>query len=128
MILILKQTFALKNSLKKTKDFKAVYDNKKSYANSDIVMYIKFNEMESNRLGISVSKKVGNSVIRHLLTRRAREIFRLANRFLTKGIDIVIVFRKGADEVSFEDLKNSFFQLLKRHKILNEENLYFSNK
>ena len=116
-------------SLKKTEDFKKVYDEKKSYATKNIVLYILKNvEMESNRLGISVSKKVGNSVIRHLLTRRAREIFRLANRFLTKGIDIVIVFRKGADEVSFEDLKNSFFQLLKRHKILNEENLYFSNK
>lgn len=117
----------MKNSLKKTKEFKEVYDNKQSHADENIVMYIKKNEMESNRLGISVSKKVGNSVVRHLLCRRAREIFRLTNRYVTKGIDMVIVFRKGADEVSFEALKNSFLKLYKKHKILNEENIYILN-
>ena len=117
----------MKNSLKKTKEFKEVYDNKQSYADENIVMYIRKNEMESNRLGISVSKKVGNSVVRHLLCRRAREIFRLTNRYVTKGIDVVIVFRKGADEVSFETLKNSFLKLYKKHKVLNEENIYILN-
>ena len=117
----------MKNSLKKTKEFKEVYDNKQSHADENIVMYIKKNEMESNRLGISVSKKVGNSVVRHLLCRRAREIFRLTNRYVTKGIDVVIVFRKGADEVSFETLKNSFLKLYKKHKILNEENIHILN-
>lgn len=117
----------MKNSLKKTKEFKEVYDNKQSHADENIVMYIKKNEMESNRLGISVSKKVGNSVVRHLLCRRAREIFRLTNRYVTKGIDVVIVFRKGADEVSFETLKNSFLKLYKKHKVLNEENIYILN-
>lgn len=117
----------MKNSLKKTKEFKEVYDNKQSHADENIVMYIRKNEMESNRLGISVSKKVGNSVVRHLLCRRAREIFRLTNRYVTKGIDVVIVFRKGADEVSFETLKNSFLKLYKKHKILNEENIYILN-
>lgn len=117
----------MKNSLKKTKEFKEVYDNKQSLADENIVMYIKENEMESNRLGISVSKKVGNSVVRHLLCRRAREIFRLTNRYVTKGIDVVIVFRKGADEVSFETLKNSFLKLYKKHKVLNEENIYILN-
>ena len=117
----------MKNSLKKTKEFKEVYDNKQSHADENIVMYIKENEMESNRLGISVSKKVGNSVVRHLLCRRAREIFRLTNRYVTKGIDVVIVFRKGADEVSFETLKNSFLKLYKKHKVLNEENIYILN-
>ncbi len=117
----------MKNSLKKTKEFKEVYDNKQSLADENIVMYIKKNEMESNRLGISVSKKVGNSVVRHLLCRRAREIFRLTNRYVTKGIDMVIVFRKGADEVSFESLKNSFLKLYKKHKVLNEENIHILN-
>ena len=117
----------MKNSLKKTKEFKEVYDNKQSHADENIVMYVKKNEMESNRLGISVSKKVGNSVVRHLLCRRAREIFRLTNRYVTKGIDMVIVFRKGAEEVSFETLKNSFLKLYKKHKILNEENIHILN-
>ena len=52
---------------------------------------------------------------------------RLTNRYVTKGIDVVIVFRKGADEVSFETLKNSFLKLYKKHKVLNEENIYILN-
>ena len=54
-------------SLKKTKDFQNVYRRGKSYANRYLVMYVLSNQTEGNRLGISVSKKVGNSVISCLL-------------------------------------------------------------
>ena len=67
----------MKNSLKSSRDFSLVYNEKKSYANKYLVMYIRNNGMESNRIGISVSKKVGNSVIRHRITRLIRESFRL---------------------------------------------------
>ena len=60
-------------SLKKNKDFQSVYKNGKSFANKCLVMYIIPNELNKNRLGISVSKKVGNSVVRHHLTRLIRE-------------------------------------------------------
>ena len=60
-------------SLKKNKDFQVVYKNGKSYANRYLVLYIRENGMDKNRLGISVSKKVGNSVVRHHLTRLIRE-------------------------------------------------------
>ena len=56
-------------SLKKNKDFQIVYRKGQSYANKYLVMYIYQNQSERNRLGISVSKKVGNSVVRHRLTR-----------------------------------------------------------
>ena len=49
-------------SLKKNRDFQYVYKNGKSYANKCLVMYIIPNEQNKNRVGISVSKKVGNSV------------------------------------------------------------------
>ena len=64
-------------SLKKNKDFQVVYKNGKSYANRYLVLYIRENGMDKNRLGISVSKKVGNSVVRHHLTRLIRESYRL---------------------------------------------------
>ena len=64
-------------SLKKNIDFQNVYRNGKSYANRFLVVYILENHTEKNRLGISVSKKVGNSVIRHHLTRLIRESYRL---------------------------------------------------
>ena len=52
-------------SLKKSKDFQNVYNKGNSYANRLLVMYVLENHTDKNRLGISVSKKVGNSVIRH---------------------------------------------------------------
>ena len=53
-------------SLKKNRDFQNVYNNGKSYANKYLVMYVLENNLNRNRIGISVSKKVGNSVIRHI--------------------------------------------------------------
>ena len=64
-------------SLKKNRDFQIVYKRGKSYANKYLVMYKKPNGLNKNRIGISVSKKVGNSVVRHRLTRLIRESYRL---------------------------------------------------
>ena len=69
-------------SLKKNKDFQTVYKTGKSLANHYLVMYLLPNELNRNRLGISVSKKVGNSVVRHRLTRLIRESYRMSEDFL----------------------------------------------
>ena len=61
----------------KNKDFQIIYKEGKSYANKYLVMYIRENNTDQNRLGISVSKKVGNSIVRHRLTRLIRESYRL---------------------------------------------------
>ena len=60
-------------SLKKNRDFQNVYKSGKSYANKRLVMYVLKNNSEKNRIGISVSKKVGNSVIRHSITGASRK-------------------------------------------------------
>ena len=62
-------------SLKKNSDFQKVYRNGRSFANRFLVMYVLENEKNCNRIGISVSKKVGNSVIRHHITRLIRESY-----------------------------------------------------
>ena len=63
-------------SLKKNRDFQKVYRKGRSLANKYLVMYILENGTDRNHLGISVSKKVGNSVVRHHLTRLVRESYR----------------------------------------------------
>ena len=83
-------------SLKKNIDFQNVYRNGKSYANRFLVVYILENHTEKNRLGISVSKKVGNSVIRHHLTRLIRESYRLHEDMFDSGLDIVVIARATA--------------------------------
>ena len=60
-------------TLKSNRDFKNVYNRKKSFANKYLIMYIKENGTDTLRLGVSVSKKVGNSIVRHRLARLIRD-------------------------------------------------------
>lgn len=112
------------NSLKKKKDFDVVYNNKSFYSDDLYVMYIIDNVgfgMESNRLGISISKKVGNSVVRHKIIRRTREIFRQNEKELDKSFDIILVCREKSKFANYENLNNSFIKLCKKHKIYKEQ-------
>lgn len=112
----------MKFSIKKTEDFKKVYDERCSHATKNIVLYILKNvETKSNRLGISVSKKVGNSVVRHLLKRRIREIFRKNQNLINGYYDLVVVLRAASSDVSFLELNDDFLKLCKKHSILIEE-------
>ncbi len=104
-------------SLKKNKDFQIVYRTGRSYANRFLVMYIRKNDLGRNRLGISVSKKVGNSVVRHHLTRLIRESYRLQEEYFLCGYDIVVVVRVNAKNSSFADMKSALIHLGKLHKI-----------
>ena len=104
-------------SLKKNKDFQIVYRTGRSYANRFLVMHIRKNDLGRNRLGISVSKKVGNSVVRHHLTRLIRESYRLQEEYFLCGYDIVVVVRVNAKNSSFADMKSAFIHLGKLHKI-----------
>ena len=85
-------------SLKKNKDFQYIYRKGKSYANKYLVMYVLENGTSQNRLGISVSKKVGNSIVRHRLTRLIRESYRLQEERFRCGLDIIVIARIGAKE------------------------------
>jgi len=108
----------LKESIKKNFDFQKVYKNGKSYANKYLVMYVYKNDYVENRIGISVSKKVGNSVVRHRVTRLIRESYRLNKKMFNSGLDIVIIARIGAKEKGYKEIESAFMHLVKLHKIL----------
>ena len=105
-------------SLKKNQDFQSVYRNGKSYANRLLVMYVLENNLDKNRLGISVSKKVGNSVVRHHVTRLVRESYRLQENIFNSGLDIVVVSRANAASASFREIESALLHLGKLHKIM----------
>lgn len=115
--IIMKHIISLKNSL----EFGNVYKRGKSYANKYLVMYIVDNNLGINRLGISVSKKVGNSVIRHRITRLIRETYRLQENNLIKGKDIVVVARVNSKGHNYWDIESAFLHLAKLHHILNSD-------
>lgn len=105
-------------SLKKSKDFQNVYNKGNSYANRLLVMYVLENHTDKNRLGISVSKKVGNSVIRHHLTRLIREGYRLQEDMFNSGLDIVVIARRTARDASFHQISSALKHLGGLHKII----------
>ncbi len=107
------------NSIKKNDEFRRIYKNGKSYANKYIVMYIYENEGQTNRIGISVSKKVGNSVVRHRLTRLIREVFRLNEDYLKKGYDIIVIVRNNSKDLDYKKMESAYLHLCKLHNILN---------
>ena len=108
-------------SLKKNNDFQFVYKNGKSYANKYLVMYILKNNTEKNRLGISASKKVGNSVFRHRFARLVRESYRLHGNIFNSGLDIVVVARKSAASVGYFEIESALLHLSKLHHIIHDE-------
>ena len=106
------------NSLKNSRDFSQVYNHRKSLANKYLVMYIKPNDLMYSRIGISVSKKVGNSVVRHRITRLLRESYRLNRNIIKEGYDIVVVARNTAKGKSFHEIESAFLHLCRIHKII----------
>ena len=108
-------------SLKKNRDFQLVYRNGTSFANRYLVMYVWKNQLNINRIGISVSKKVGNSVVRHHLTRLIRESYRLNEEKFSCGYDLVVIVRMNGKNQGFHSIESALLHLGKLHKILRSE-------
>ena len=98
-------------TLKKNEDFKKVYNKRNSYANRELIMYISKNGTDTKRLGVSVSKKVGNSIVRHRLARLVREAFRLNTNHIPDGIDVVV------KDKGYTETCKSMIHLLKLHNM-----------
>ena len=105
------------NSIKKNRDFQEVYQTGKSYANKLLVMYVKKTDRPETRIGISVSKKVGNSVVRHRLTRLIRESYRLQEEHFQSGYDIVVIARVSANGRSYREMESALIHLGRLHNI-----------
>ncbi|MFQ9514198.1 MAG: ribonuclease P protein component [Eubacterium sp.] len=106
------------DSLKKNSDFQKVLSGGKSKANKYLVMYVLKNDLSINRLGIQVSKKVGNSVVRHRLTRLIRESYRLNTDMFNSGLDIVVIARNTAKDKTYKEIESALMHLGKIQNIL----------
>ena len=104
--------------LGKNPEFQKVYKTGRSKANKYLVMYVKTGESGPSRYGFSVSKKVGNSVVRHHITRLLRECIRKDDEQITNGKDIVIIARGMANGRSLEEIDGAVLHLCRLHGIL----------
>lgn len=108
--------------LAKREDFNRVYRRGKSAANLQFVLYyLPQKEPGPFRLGVSVSKKLGNAVVRNGIRRRMKEIVRLGQEDLLPGLDIVIIARKPVAEMEYEEMKKSLYHVMKRSGVLKEK-------
>lgn len=104
--------------LGKNPEFQKVYKTGRSKANRYLVMYVKTGESGPSRYGFSVSKKVGNSVVRHRITRLLRESVRKNDALVKEGNRVVIVARSEVKDKSYKEVDGAVFHLLKLHGIL----------
>ena len=106
--------------LKKSKDFKNVFQNGSSWANQTLVLICYFSGLSSSRVGVSISKRVGNAVIRNKIKRRLREIIRKEN--LPVGWDMVFIARKKSSVSNQLKLSLSVKSLIKQAKLQDYQN------
>lgn len=104
--------------IRKTHEFRRVYQYGKSKANKYLVMYVYERENGPNKYGFSVSKKVGNSVVRHRITRLLRETIRKDDEKICDGKDIVIIARGMAKGRSLKEIDGAVLHLCRLHGIL----------
>lgn len=95
-------------SLKMNYEFRRLYQRGKSAVQPCLVIYCRRNGREGNRLGITVSNKLGNAVTRNRVRRRLREIYRLSEGTLLRGQDLVIVARNRAAAAAYPALERDF--------------------
>ena len=108
------------SALKLNHIFRRLYHTS-GYANNLLVLYARPNRTEGNRIGITVSKKLGHAVVRNRVRRRLREIYRLHEDMFAPGWDIVVVARSRCTEVSFQSLEKAYLSLGDKAGILKEQ-------
>ena len=108
------------SSLKLNHIFRKLYHTK-GVADGYLVLYARRNRAEENRIGITVSKKLGKAHVRNRTRRRLREVYRINEQRFCPGWDIVVVARSKAVDAPFDKLTASYLALAKKAGILAEE-------
>ena len=104
-------------TLKKNYEFRRVYNKGKSGVSSFLVIYARPNKSGRNRLGITVSAKLGKAVVRNRVRRRLRELYRLSQPSMKQGYDIVLVARTRAVTAQYRELEKAYKKVCGRMEL-----------
>ena len=108
--------------VKREKDFKAIFKDGTSFANRKFVVYQLENQQNHFRVGLSVSKKLGNAVTRNQIKRRIRHILLSVREHLADNVDFVVIARKGVEGLDYAEMEKNLLHVLKLSKIYQEGN------
>ena len=106
------------SSLKRNNEFRRLYNKGKNAASKYVAVYCRKNGRAANRLGVTVSTKLGGAVQRNRIRRRLKEIYRLNETNLSVGYDVVIVARQASRQAEFKELESSVRYLFNKLGIL----------
>lgn len=109
------------HSLKENHLFRRLYAKGKSAAGPYVVIYCRRNGTQENRIGFTVSKKLGHAVVRNRIRRRLREVYRLHEAEFLPGWDVVVVARSRTATASFARLEHAFLSLAAKLGLLSEK-------
>lgn len=114
--------------VKKNKEYQEAFKRGKSFANRQFVVYsLQKDEQSHFRIGLSVSKKIGNAVMRNQIKRYIRQAFHELDADLKQNYDFIIIARKPTADMDFFEIKKSLIHVLKLSKVLNKPK-YGNNK
>ena len=106
-------------SLKLNHIFRRLYSTS-GHGNSFLVLYARKNRTHTNRVGVTVSKKLGCAVVRNRVRRRLREVYRLNEAKFAPGWDIVVVARSRCVKADFSKLTAAYLSLAEKAGILEQ--------
>ena len=104
-------------TVKKYFDFKKAYDKGKSFGNRNLILYVRKNNLDYSRMGITISKKTGKAVIRNKIKRQMKEIYRNYESNIKEGYDLIFIVRRNVPDISFKDLESAFKHIIKISKM-----------
>ena len=110
-------------SLKLNHLFRRLYQKGKSAANKYLVIYCRRNGSSENRIGYTVSSKLGHAVVRNRVRRRLREIYRLHESQFRPGWDLVVVARSRAVDAPYKKLEGAYLSLAEKLELLQKEEI-----
>ena len=108
-------------SLKLNHLFRRLYHKGKSAAGKYLVIYCRRNGTQENRIGLTVSTKLGHAVVRNRVRRRLREIYRLHESQFQPGWDIVVVARSRAVDAPYQKLERAYLSQAEKLGLLIQE-------
>ncbi len=109
-----------KYRIRKNVEFKQVYSGGKNYWNRNLTLYVKRNNLDGSRYGITITKKIGSAVVRNRIRRRIKEIYRLNFYRIKDGYDLVFIPKKNVQEISYKQLESALIHILKISHMLKD--------
>ena len=108
------------DTLKKNYEFRRLYKKGKSAVTPYLVLYVRQTGRDTNRIGVTVSNKIGKAVVRNKIRRRLREVYRLHTPELKQGYDIILVARVRTAHAPWPEIQKQFLKLCRKLDLLEE--------